>query len=134
MEFKAQYNGGWHTLGTDTSASGGWEILWSTAGISQQTISLQAVITDSSSNTKTITRSNVLLSPAQENAGGFESREGGAAEAQETAPTEQPLFPELAGQTPDFAKTPSQAVLPVKQEIRETLYYRSPGSMLIKMH
>ena len=134
VEFKAQYNGVWHPLGTDNSASEGWEILWSTAGISQQTISLQAIITDSSSNTKTIIRSNVLLSPAQVNAGGFESREGGASETQETAPTEQPLFPEPAGQAPDLPKTPAPAVLATKPEIRETLYYRSPGSMLIKLH
>lgn len=135
VEFKAQYNGGWHTLGTDTSASDGWEILWSTAGISQQTISLQAVITDSSSNTKTITRSNVLLSPAQVNAGGFESRASGGTEEQVTEPAELPeVSPDSANPAPQAPQTPPQALLPVKQEIRETLYYRSPGSMLIKMH
>ncbi|MGD2027070.1 MAG: M12 family metallo-peptidase, partial [Anaerolineales bacterium] len=46
VTYRAYYDGGWHTLHTDTNPADGWRYLWPTYNLSEQLISLEAEIHD----------------------------------------------------------------------------------------
>jgi hypothetical protein len=80
VTYRAYYDGGWHTLHTETNPVDGWRYLWPTYNLSEQLISLEAEIHDSAGYERTITLTGVALSRTVTNADGFSFREGGRAE------------------------------------------------------
>lgn len=86
VTFRAEYDGTWHTLGTDTNPADGWTHHWNTLSLENQIISLQAVVQDSAGKIKTITLNNIALVSSITTIAGYTAREVGRGEVLDTAP------------------------------------------------
>lgn len=76
VTFFAYYNEGWHDLGSDIDGSNGWQFVWPTQGIPEQSVEIKAVIEDAAGNqSQDIIVSNITLTRYIVLNNGFTARE-----------------------------------------------------------
>lgn len=100
VEFYAKLDGVWTLLHTDTNGDDGWQFVWPTYDITQDTVDVKLVATDMKDNQTVVQLDGLIVSGILTTTGGYQAR-GGRGDVEETTPetpVEQPTASQLEPQ------------------------------------